>query len=44
MVLEFLKTLKSFLNKGTKDLKNYMEDWNQKIKILKVTDPLINKN
>ena len=45
-VLEFLKTLKTFLNKGTKHKKNYMEGLYSKnchvikIKILKVSYPL----
>ena len=30
--MEFMKTLKSFLNKGTKDNKNHMEGLNSKNK------------
>ena len=35
MVLEFLKTPKNFLNKGTKHKKNYMEVLNSKNKNIK---------
>ena len=34
-VLEFLKNLKTFLNKGTKHKKNYMEGLNSKNKNIK---------
>ena len=37
-VIEFLKSLKTFLNKSTKHKNNYMGDLNSKIKILKVAD------
>ena len=39
-MLEFLKSTKSFINKGTKHEKIIWKVKTQKIKILKVSDPL----